>query len=286
MLKSRHTSYSEKIKASGAKKRGKQPHNEYESQGIHSKSSLPSAETVMAPNFADKGAFSHDLSFEEAIQNSIVATSKGNPEEDMLIERAIRASVIELQLASKEGDEDDAIRRAIQASIAEASLVQKDGSATASDRIDDVSNHHRQLEAALRQSLLEHRNIDQNYDRDSHLDSDDPEIDTDDDENIKSAMQVSRTSNAEHPRSGCNEELQKTAEESRTISGAQEPRILGSKTEEEIILDYVKRQCEIEEGYRKTALTACDPSSTGFSDAELRQAMEESLGSQRIKKCN
>ena len=44
----------------------------------------------------------HDgANFEEAIRASVSATSRGNPEEDQMIERAIRASVKELQLASK-----------------------------------------------------------------------------------------------------------------------------------------------------------------------------------------
>jgi len=49
----------------------------------------------------------HDsAAFEEAIRKSVAATSKGDPEEDKLIEMAIRASIEELQRASAEGQQD------------------------------------------------------------------------------------------------------------------------------------------------------------------------------------
>ncbi|KAI9872812.1 MAG: hypothetical protein M1823_008077, partial [Watsoniomyces obsoletus] len=63
----------------------------------------------------------HD-EFEEAIQKSVTATSRGNPDEDALIERAIRASVKELQQAqSADGNHDDeTYQKAVKASIEEA----------------------------------------------------------------------------------------------------------------------------------------------------------------------
>jgi hypothetical protein len=63
-----------------------------------------------------------DAQFEQAINASVTATSRGDPEEDRLIARAIRASVAELQSARElQLSEDAAIERAIQASISEAS---------------------------------------------------------------------------------------------------------------------------------------------------------------------
>ncbi|KAH0559843.1 hypothetical protein GP486_003640 [Trichoglossum hirsutum] len=63
-----------------------------------------------------------DAQFEQAINASVVATSRGDPEEDRLIARALRASVAELQSArGLQLSEDVAIERAIQASISEAS---------------------------------------------------------------------------------------------------------------------------------------------------------------------
>ncbi|KAH0542669.1 hypothetical protein FGG08_002992 [Glutinoglossum americanum] len=65
---------------------------------------------------------SQDAQFEQAINASVTATSRGDPEEDMLIERAIRASVAELQSAREaQLSEQEAIERAIRASVLEAS---------------------------------------------------------------------------------------------------------------------------------------------------------------------
>jgi hypothetical protein len=59
--------------------------------------------------------------YEDAIQSSVHATSTGNAEEDEMIERALRASLLELQAAQAAGaEEDDAYKRAIDASVREA----------------------------------------------------------------------------------------------------------------------------------------------------------------------
>jgi hypothetical protein len=59
---------------------------------------------------------------EKAIQTSVQSTSRGNAAEDEAIERAIRASVAELQRIEESGeryDEEETLRRAIAASVAE-----------------------------------------------------------------------------------------------------------------------------------------------------------------------
>ncbi|ODH17073.1 hypothetical protein ACO22_06297 [Paracoccidioides brasiliensis] len=64
---------------------------------------------------------------EQAILDSVEQSSTGNSEEDMMIERAIRASIAELQAAeADEKDEQEAYARAISASIEEASRVRQD----------------------------------------------------------------------------------------------------------------------------------------------------------------
>ena len=58
--------------------------------------------------------------FDEAVQKSVQATSEGDAEQDMLVERAIRASIGELKKAQEAQVNDrDAFNRAIEASIAE-----------------------------------------------------------------------------------------------------------------------------------------------------------------------
>ncbi|KAI9830004.1 MAG: hypothetical protein M1826_005177 [Phylliscum demangeonii] len=62
----------------------------------------------------------HPADLEDAIQNSVAVTSKGDAEQDELIERAIRASVNELIAAQhEEVAEHEALHRAIDASVSE-----------------------------------------------------------------------------------------------------------------------------------------------------------------------
>lgn len=130
---------------------------------------------------------SNDATFEEAIQNSISATSKGNPEQDRLIERAIRASVLELQSAAKEGDDGKAMQRAIQASIDEATRARKDNDLHEKD-------HEDQLKTELHRSIKMHESAD--VEGASHslsiLDFDDSGIDTENDESIKNVIETSK----------------------------------------------------------------------------------------------
>jgi hypothetical protein len=65
--------------------------------------------------------------YEDAIQHSVHVTSKGDAVEDEMIERALRASIVELRSAEAAGEEEQhAYDRAIDASIREAGLVLKE----------------------------------------------------------------------------------------------------------------------------------------------------------------
>lgn len=131
---------------------------------------------------------SDSAAFEEAIKTSIAATSRGNLEQDRLIERAIRASISELQSAAKEGDDDKAMQRAIQASIDEAAKARNNNELHEKD-------HEDQLKAALHRSISMHEPTD--VGKVSHslsiLDFDDSGIDTEDDENMRIAIERSKT---------------------------------------------------------------------------------------------
>lgn len=62
--------------------------------------------------------------YEEAILHSVHETSKGDATEDEMIERALRASMVELQAAEAAGEEEQrAYERALDASIREAERV-------------------------------------------------------------------------------------------------------------------------------------------------------------------
>ena len=257
--------------------------------------------------------------FEKAIRGAVAATSRGNVEEDALIEKAIRASVQELHAASKEGDDKAAVQRAIQASVAEAARVRGEGGVNEGAKSDSggaATDHDKELEAALHQSMQEHQG---SGSRSNHtLDFDDSGIDTDDDENIKMAIEksksvetapddedvklaieqsrsialdppedeeeiklaIERSKTADvHPEDEENiklaiersktmhkpdpadaehttdEELQKAIELSKKEHEEREQGLVRSKTEEEIVVEYIKKQSLAEEQHRNSMRT-------------------------------
>ena len=205
---------------------------------IHQKSEAPSLEQD---------------DFEEAIKASVAATSRGDQEEDKMIERAIRASVQELHLSAGEGDDRDAISRAIQASVAEASRARgKEIPRSHSEAPDGSSNHNKELEAALHHSLLERRSSHTQSSL-ANVDFDDSGVDTDDDENMKIAMEKSKSASTTGGLDVADlndEELQKAMEISRKVHEEHERRLSKSKTEEGIVMEYMKRQSLAEEEHR------------------------------------
>ncbi|KAI9883417.1 MAG: L-arabinitol 4-dehydrogenase [Watsoniomyces obsoletus] len=101
------------------------------------------------------------MDYEEAIQTSVRSTSQGDPEQDELIERAIRASVEELVSAQQAQVEyQDALQRAIQASIAETRKAdaEKKEKKEKDNLVDQEAAYgdEERLKEALRQSLEEY----------------------------------------------------------------------------------------------------------------------------------
>ena len=196
--------------------------------------------------------------FEEAIKASVAATSRGDSEEDKMIERAIRASVQELHLSSGEGDDKDAISRAIQASVAEASRArEKKIPESHSEALHKSSDHDKELEAALHHSLLE-RGSSHSQSNLAIVDFDDSGVDTDDDENMKIAIEKSKSASiiGDLDVADLNdEELRKAMEISKQVHEEHERRLSKSKTEEEIVMEYMKRQSLAEEEHKDSIST-------------------------------
>ena len=213
--------------------------------------------------FVNKGKISqpsnltHDGGdFEEAIKASVAATSRGNLEEDRMVERAIRASVKELNLASKEVDHNEAIHRAIQASVFEATHTRsEDRSKIRSSRVDRGGDREKELAAALWRSIEENQRPEI---REPHadVDSEDSGVDTEDDENIKAAIESSKSMPKGQSMSTKDEnDFQTAIELSRKAQEEHEQSLCKSKTEEEIVLEYVKKQSLAEE-YLKNSVAA------------------------------
>ena len=254
-MKTRHMTFDER------KQYAKRKNEEKENQSSGKRSLDPGleGETSYTPDIVPGQEV-----FEEAIRNSVAATSKGNPTEDALIERAIRASVTELQVASQEGD-DDAIHRAIQASVIEASKT---------DREQDANEKYRQqLEAALQMSMEDCQVQNAEHRESAKYTEDDSGVETDDDENIKMALEESKTLFNSLPARE-NMELQKALDQSRQH---QETR-KAERSEEEIVLDYIKRQSFAEAQHRQRVTTKPPGivSDDSEHDQELQHAIEES----------
>ena len=182
--------------------------------------------------------------FEDAIHHSVEGTSTGDPHEDELIERAIRASVAELRGSHGGSGDDDVVARAIRASIAEVNRLRSERIADSKcDTVQTGDYDDQDLAAALRASMHEHN---KRVHETGEENCDDSGIDTDEDKNIKLALERSRQLEASLPCQD-DEELERALKESQEQEVAKQRQ----RTEEEIVMEYVKKQSLAEEEYRK-----------------------------------
>ena len=246
----------------------------HHSQSFTSHEHRPSAMDPTDPN---------DL--EIAIQRSVSATSRGDPTEDAIIERALRASVRELQEAQSNGqlDDDDAFERAVAVSVAEAKRARDEATggttkmsleqeAGVADEDEDLA-----LTKTLTQSLEEykisqqdrhpkhHHHVHPDPDR-LHDWSSDSGLGTDEDEDFKRTLEESKRMHTEaeskrgkvtegvevaSPVDEHDEELKRAVTESENAHKLHQDELTRQKTEEEIVMDYMKKQSLLEEQHRQ-----------------------------------
>lgn len=213
------------------------------------KKNSPTAEIPRLSASADTLAHADTATFDEAIQQAVQATSRGNPQQDETIERAIRASVMELREASKSGNEDQAIQKAIKASVAEASRARN---AMSTDAETAATDHDEDLRLALQRSVSTHA---VEYGLDEHG-FDDSGVDTDEDENIKAALEQS--SSVRRRSSQDDTTVARPMEESRLAHDQHTKDLVRERTEEEIVLEYVKKQSMLEDEHRGALVSGAD----------------------------
>lgn len=230
-----------------------------------------------------------DIEFENAIHESVAATSRGNPEEDMMIERAIRASVKELQKAGGNTSDSVALNRAIKASIAEASRRRSNEDPALHTTTDeDDAEHQALLEQAIQDSLSQYQLPSDFADPDADIDTDDDEavklaiekskeaptvtdVDSDEDENIRKAIEKSKEIPPEADVDTDDDEDVKLALEKS--KSEHEKELSRAQTEEEIVLEYVKKQSLAEEEHkRKVAGKAKEDGESGADEEALNLA--------------
>lgn len=222
----------------------------------------------------------HDAEFEDAIQRSVTATSKGDPEEDQMIQRALRASVRELQSAQAIGARTDvAYERAVAASISEANKARLEASGKKpTSHVQEVNDdrHDEELAEAIRQSLAQHHAGEGKSDQhDSFRGEDwssDSGLGTEDDEEYRKAIEESKRLHSHKiaeergnqeapplpPREPAVFESPPPAYEDeddlkRAITESEEhsKNLEKQRTEEEVVMEYVKKQSILEEELRK-----------------------------------
>lgn len=242
-LKTRHMSFDEKKKLAEDKENlrkdsGTKGQNHSEPSTASFDTSLKHAHTYPQPS----SGRSEDADFEEAILQSSAATAKGNFKEDAAIETANRASIQKLQHVSEEGDDEEALRSAIQASLAETNRA-------CSGHKNTPHGHPEQLGAALHQSIQQRLSFGRTQTEIAELDFDDSGVDTDDDENIKAALQNSRKLPSPEYQ---DQELERALAESKMLHNEHAEILNKAKTEEDIVMEYVKKQSLAEDAFKKS----------------------------------
>jgi UDP:flavonoid glycosyltransferase YjiC (YdhE family) len=215
---------------------------------------------------------------QEAISQSVQQTSRGDPEEDAAVERAINASMTELarsraerarqqteERESKEQEDED-LKRAIAASVADADNHQQQR------MVDDD-----ELERALAESLREQR---RQRGSDSEWDSD---SDTIDNEGSSRAAQKSSMGTGsigavtQDPPEYDIGHVAGDTQSAFTDRQAQNPseKTQQERNEEQVVMDYVKKQSLLEEQHRQAA--AGKGGQTDENDEELERALKSSM---------
>jgi hypothetical protein len=221
-------------------------------------------DTAVVP---DDEAADRNAEFEHAIHMSVAATSHGNAEEDLMIERAIRASVKELQ-SSETLTDQEALERAIQASVAESGRKRSsDGESASLEFTEEDAEQQSLLEKAIQDSLMSY-----SLPRSQQPAAD---VDTDDDEDVKLAMQLSKEDHAPPKADDIDHALNQAIQESKEHH-------LKEKTEEDIVMEYAKKQSMKEAEHKavvagKQKEAAPEEPHSKADEEALKQAIEMSL---------
>lgn len=219
-------------------------------------------------------AIPEDAEFEQAIQASVRETSRGNAEEDAAVEAAIRQSV-------------NAVRQQGQLPEPVPTVSEKDPSIFKDKEYQITDEEYQDLiEQAIRESMASqsgYASLPQEQGI-MELDATEPtaapgqsQPDQDHDADLQRAIEESKKA-PEVPSRPPNEEeeLQRAIEVSREEAKKEKSQ----RTEEDIVMEYVKKQSLAEEEFRNQRNKGKGEESYGENDdhdEDLKRAMEESL---------
>jgi hypothetical protein len=217
-----------------------------------------------------------DAEFESAIQASVQQTSKGNAEEDAIVENAIRESVHAVRqrgglpeprsiLSEKHPHHEPTVFE-----DAEYQITDEEYQSLIEQAIQDSLGSHSTMTApAAPPGRIE-------------LDAGIPELpprEHENDSDLNRAIEESKNIPQETPR---RDEEEDDAEFQRAIAASKDEmeRQKNERTEEDIVMEYIKKQSLAEEEYRKQRLEAGgakNGENAAVEEEELKRAMEESL---------
>ncbi|KAH6977073.1 hypothetical protein BKA56DRAFT_587608 [Ilyonectria sp. MPI-CAGE-AT-0026] len=215
---------------------------------------------------------SEDKELELAIQASVRETSHGNAEEDAMIEAAIRESI-------------RAVRDRVQSTDTAGPLPTKDMTIFDDEQYQITDGEYQDLiEKAIQQSLGSDAPLPQEAGF-VELDSGEttvlpqppqqPENDDEGDADLQRAIEESRNAPTAPP-----PDVDEEAELQRAIAASKDEmqHEMSQRTEEDIVMEYVKKQSLAEEEYRRQRTKGKGKSpDDDEDDEELRRVLEESL---------
>ena len=257
-----------------------------------------SSQSQIAPMSSADLLAANEADFEEAIKRSVTQTSRGNPQEDTIIERAIRASVKSLRNNPEpitDENQHQAYQRAVQASVDEADRARRDLAQAQSEGTADrsVEDEKAALARALTESLNDYHGRSDSpphyndMDKSSIMMHDNDHNDTDDDEDFRRAMQASVSGTHKGARSiphrqevgivddddevkkaiaasmaspgwhdmhvhdDLDDEMKRALTLSEQESKQKQSELDKQRTEEDIVMEYIKKQSLMEEEHRK-----------------------------------
>lgn len=229
------------------------------SMGVHSEATSAATPQISAPTTETSRVTAETSEeFEQIIKASVASTSRGNAAEDAAIERAIRASVRELQSAGLGLSEEEALQRALHASSVDVQPSRHN----VHDNLERDREYEEELERALRESRIETehtRQMDRHgKDASGEVLMVDNDVNSDDGEEVRRALKMSKSANQAKQ---------------------------ATRTEEEIVMEYVMKQSLLEEEHRRKVKSSTATVTQGATkeiheddnDEELRKAIAESM---------
>ncbi|KAL2755788.1 glycosyltransferase family 1 protein [Sodiomyces alcalophilus JCM 7366] len=216
-----------------------------------------------------------DQEYERAIRAAVAQTSRGNPEEDARVEEAIRASINLLggagrglpeQGPSSKADDskdlvmaDEEYQKLIEKAIQESLALQTSGGPSNPGSGEGAFEDAEKLIRIPQEPTT----------------SPPPTYDSSNDETSKRAAEASAPQQTGAPGSE-DEDFLRAIEESKTAYQGQLSREAAAQTEEDVVMEYIKKQSLAEEEFRKRVAQG-KMEAAAEEDEDLKRAIEESL---------